>query len=393
MPGSDAAGGRPSSARAAGGAHLEGHLRGHARAVEVTHLLEQRGHAHLLEDAQAVVGAAAVGAEADRGRRGACISVMRVMPSPRIMFDDGQYARPAPRSAIRRELAVVEPHAVHADRARPEDAQPVEVADRRRAVLGERALALVLALGHVDVTASCPRPPRPRSRRGSSPARRRAGCAARAARVTVGSPAWASISSRTRRAASPASRGSARARRPSRTSRARARGGCRVARGLDDRLGVVVAVVLEVEEVDARRGAVAAASRRTRSRAQVDAVAVEAGRVRVEHAVAPGHEVEVVAEAAQQRLKGVAMRVDRAGQQGLAGQAHEASAGGVARTPAGTGRRPRSGRPRWRSRGRRSKRPSIEYQVGGQPHHGESAIRPSASGAERLVTGASRPAD
>ena len=57
--------------------------------------------------------------------------------------------------------------------------------------------------------------------------------------------------------------------------------------------------------------------------AEIDAVAIEPRRVRVEHAVAPRHEVQIVAEPAQQRLERVAVRVDGAGEEGAAGQAHE----------------------------------------------------------------------
>ena len=42
---------------------------------------------------------------------------------------------------------------MHADHPRPEHAEPIEVADRRGAVLPERALALVAPLGDVDVEA------------------------------------------------------------------------------------------------------------------------------------------------------------------------------------------------------------------------------------------------
>jgi hypothetical protein len=52
--------------------------------------------------------------------------------------------------------------------------------------------------------------------------------------------------------------------------------------------------------------------------AERNAAAVEALGERIEHPVAPAGEVEVVAEAAQQRLKGVAVRVDGPGQERLA---------------------------------------------------------------------------
>ena len=88
-----------------------------------------------------------------------------------------------------------------------------------------------------------------------------------------------------------------------------------VARGLDHRLGIVVALVLEIEEVHARGDAVEEHLGEGEGRAEIDAAAVETRRVGVEHAIAPGHEVEVVAEPAQERLEGVTVRVDGAGEE------------------------------------------------------------------------------
>src|SRR5215468_595308 len=93
------------------------------------------------------------------------------------------------------------------------------------------------------------------------------------------------------------------------------------ARRLDHRLRVVVALILEVEEVHAGGGAVQEHLREGEGGPEVDALAVEACRVRVEDAIAPRHEVEVVAEPAEQRLEGVAVRVHRAGQEERAGKA------------------------------------------------------------------------
>ena len=113
-------------------------------------------------------------------------------------------------------------------------------------------------------------------------------------------------------------------------------------------------------------------------------------RVRVEHAVAPGHEVEVVAEAAQERLKRVAVRVDGAGQERLAGQALD-----VRGAAAGRRRRADVGDP---AVGDGDRAPALEAavdqdEVGSQARHRGAVVRPSAGGTERLVTGASRPAD
>src|SRR5262249_53269846 len=92
---------------------------------------------------------------------------------------------------------------------------------------------------------------------------------------------------------------------------------------LNDRLRVVAAVVLQVEEVHARAGAVEQHLGEREGGAEIDAVAVEPRRVRVEHAVAPRHEVEVVTEPAEQRLEGVTVGVDGAGEERLPGEPHE----------------------------------------------------------------------
>ena len=81
----------------------------------------------------------------------------------------------------------------------------------------------------------------------------------------------------------------------------------------DHRLGILVAFVLQVEKVDARRRPVQEHLGERERGADVDPIAIEARGEGIEHAVAPLHEVEVITEAAQQRLKGVAMRVDGAG--------------------------------------------------------------------------------
>jgi hypothetical protein len=65
--------------------------------------------------------------------------------------------------------------------------------------------------------------------------------------------------------------------------------------------------------------------------AEIDPLAVEPRREGIEHAVAPAHEVHVVAEPAQQRLEGMAMGIDGAGQQRAPGEADEVvGEGGIA---------------------------------------------------------------
>ena len=93
---------------------------------------------------------------------------------------------------------------------------------------------------------------------------------------------------------------------------------------LDHRLGVLVALVLEVEEVDAGRDAVQEHLCKREGGAERDRGAVEPLRERIEHAVAPAHEVEVVTEATQERLEGMAVGVDRTEQERLAREHHVA---------------------------------------------------------------------
>ena len=89
-------------------------------------------------------------------------------------------------------------------------------------------------------------------------------------------------------------------------------------RGLDHGFGVVVALVLEVEEVDARGGAVPEHLGERERGAERDPAAVEPLGERVEHPLTPAGEVEVVAQPAQERLERVAMGVDGTGQERLA---------------------------------------------------------------------------
>ena len=110
----------------------------------------------------------------------------------------------------------------------------------------------------------------------------------------------------------------------------------RVPRRLDHGLGIGIALIVEVEEVHAGRDAVDQHLGEGEGGAEVDALAVEARRVRIEHALAPRHEVEVVTESAQERLEGMAMGVDGAGKQRPAGQADDAGPSGL-----GAGRRRR----------------------------------------------------
>ncbi len=103
------------------------------------------------------------------------------------------------------------------------------------------------------------------------------------------------------------------------------------ARRLDDGLRVLVAVVVQVEKIHAGGRTVAQHLGESERRAQCDAVAIESLREGIEHAVAPAHEIEVVAEPAQQRLEGVAVGVHRPRQQCLAPKPHIAGLDGTRR--------------------------------------------------------------
>jgi hypothetical protein len=70
-------------------------------------------------------------------------------------------------------------------------------------------------------------------------------------------------------------------------------------------------------------------------RAERDAGAVEPFGVRIERAVAPAHEVEIVAEPAQQRLERVTVRVHGARQQRLAPEPEVAGLARIDRLDAG----------------------------------------------------------
>ena len=109
-----------------------------------------RAAPHLLEDGQAVVGAAAVAAEAHSHAgpeqlRQPCDAVAEEHVAARAVGDGGAAL------AHEADLSVIEPYAVHGHRARPEHTEAVEMAHGRGAVLAQCPLALVAALRHVDV--------------------------------------------------------------------------------------------------------------------------------------------------------------------------------------------------------------------------------------------------
>ena len=206
---------------------------------------------------------------------------------------------------------------MHADHALAEHSELVEIADGRGAVLFEGARALVLAFGHVDVKG--------RARR----LRHLESGADHGGRRAVGA-VWRRVHADQRVLRVPADEIGRALRSFGRLltiawgrslpviHRARHhQADARVPRGLDHRLGIVVALVLEVEKIHAGGRAVEQHLSKSEGRAEIDAVAVEPCRVRIEHAVAPRHEVEVVTEPAQERLEAVTVRVDRARQERL----------------------------------------------------------------------------
>src|SRR5207237_1253200 len=89
-------------------AQRERALGGERRAVEQAHTLEQRGHAHLLEDREAVVGAAAVGAEPDPDARPQQLGQTRDSVAQEHVGGGAIGERRAAR-AHERDLLVVEP--------------------------------------------------------------------------------------------------------------------------------------------------------------------------------------------------------------------------------------------------------------------------------------------
>src|SRR6267143_5441973 len=94
------------------------------------------------------------------------------------------------------------------------------------------------------------------------------------------------------------------------------------------------ALILKVEEIDAGGGAVPEHLGERERRAERDPAPVESLGERIQHAIPPAREVEVVTETAQERLEGVAVGVDGAGQERFARErdvAGLAPAGGLDR--------------------------------------------------------------
>ncbi len=318
----------PEDLRARPGAEAEDGRRVDRRAVEETNALEQRRHAHLLEDRQAVVGAAAVGAEPHPDARPHELGNTRDPVAEEHVGARAVRERRAP-AAHQLDLPVVEPDAVDADHPRAQHAEAVEMAQRGGAVLAERALALVASLGHVDVKPRGLRlrdlPPCPDHRRGRAVRAVRRGLHHRGLVVAV----------RRDQLTGPARR--VRDRLPVALGRAlpvvhaarQDQADPDHPRGLDHRLGVRVARVLEVEEVHAGRDAALQHLGEGEGGAERDPLTVQPLGKGVEHAIAPAGEVEVVAETAQERLEGVAVRVDRPRHQRPAGKPDVVRGGAV----------------------------------------------------------------
>src|SRR5437879_2564436 len=112
---------------------VERRLRAQRGSVEMADALQERCHPHLLEDREAVVRAAAVGAApgANAGRphlRSAPDPVPQEHVRRRTVGKRGTASR------HQRDLVVVEPHAVYGDRPRPQHTERVEVRSEERRV-------------------------------------------------------------------------------------------------------------------------------------------------------------------------------------------------------------------------------------------------------------------
>ncbi len=111
-------------------------------AVRAMDLLKQRGHPHLVEHADLGCSSSRHRCRGRLARRARTRSATRsVVPSPRNMFEPGQYASAAAALGEERALAFIEPAAVHRDHLRPyrpaarrsraTDAVPVGAGSRR----------------------------------------------------------------------------------------------------------------------------------------------------------------------------------------------------------------------------------------------------------------------
>src|SRR5207248_2093143 len=92
----------------------------------------------------------------------------------------------------------------------------------------------------------------------------------------------------------------------------------------------LVGLVIQVEEIDRGRRAVAQELREAEQGAHVDSARVELERVLVDAVRAPVEELEVVAESAHEVLEGVRVRRDGSGEERSAGEI-DARRGGMLR--------------------------------------------------------------
>ena len=114
-------------------------------------LLNQRQRLHVGEEIERVVGAGAVGAEADR--HAPALSVGKGEDAADRQLHVGHRVGDHGRSPLRDqlELGVIEPDAVGEQGAWPEQPEPIEVVSGARSVLGEASLDLGHGLGEVDL--------------------------------------------------------------------------------------------------------------------------------------------------------------------------------------------------------------------------------------------------
>ena len=293
-------------------------------AIGAMNLLEQRGHAHLVEDRDAVVGAAAVGAEADAHATRDLRSTGSVTPSPqgtcssRAVGEAAVDARQATSRSAASNQQAGGPRSFDADRpGRSATAASRLLAEtlERLHRPGSAPRRWVDVPRHAGVSAAQPAPASIIVRRGAVLTVRRGldrddEVAVRIAilfvqRLVVATAMPGTVS----RYCSPA-------RRPSRRNGARARSVSTIRAGARPRSSPTRASLplrVDVVEVADGRDAVEQHLAEREQRGGRHVVRGEPWRIAIQRAVAPGQEWQVIADAAQRRLEAMVVRVDGAG--------------------------------------------------------------------------------
>ena len=136
-------------AGAANRGHLERGPRAQRPRIDVGVLVQQRRDTHRLEHVEVVVAGRAVGAEADADV-GAQIGRHRRRPARQLHVALG-IVRDADAARLEdRDVGIGDPDAVRAEHAGAEEAEAVEIRDRRRLEPLLRGLNLVARLGEMD---------------------------------------------------------------------------------------------------------------------------------------------------------------------------------------------------------------------------------------------------